>query len=59
MEKKPNDRLQFDRRLVSRRGWVADKDLQQKLDSLPDVSDKIAPLEEREGGEDVGSEDAG
>jgi hypothetical protein len=59
MEKKPNDRLQFDRRLVGRRDWVSDKVLQQKLDSLPDVSDKIAPFEEREGGEDVGSEDAG
>jgi len=59
MEKKSIDRLHFDRRLAGRRGWVGEKELQQKLDSLPDVSDKIAPPEEREGGEDVGPEDAG
>ena len=57
MEKKSIERLQFDRRLLGRRGWVAEQELQQKLDSLPDVSDKIAPPEENSG-EDVASEDA-
>lgn len=41
-------KLKFDRRLHSRRGWVSEEELQAELDSLPDVSHKIATPEEDE-----------
>ena len=34
-------KLRVDRRLHRRRGWIATKELQDELDALPDVSDKI------------------
>jgi hypothetical protein len=40
------EKLRLDRRLHSRRGWIAEKDLQAELDALPDVSDKIRPDDE-------------
>ncbi len=58
MEKRSIERLQFDRRLLGRRGWVTDQELQEKLDSLPDVSEKVAPFQEEEG-EGTGSDGAG
>jgi hypothetical protein len=38
--------LRLDHRLIRRRGWIADADLERELQALPDVSDKIAPEEE-------------
>jgi hypothetical protein len=35
------EKLRVDRRLHSRRDWIAAKELQDELDALPDVSDKI------------------
>jgi hypothetical protein len=34
--------MRLDRRLIGRRNWISDEELQRKLDELPDVSDKIA-----------------
>ena len=42
-------KLKVDRRLIHRRGWISKNELQKQLDSLPDVSDKIAPPDESEG----------
>lgn len=42
-------KLKTDRRLTHRRGWISKAEFQQHLDALPDVSDKIAPADEREG----------
>lgn len=39
-------KLRLDRRLIDRRGWISPQALQQELDALPDVSAKIAPVEE-------------
>lgn len=39
-------KLKFDRRLRDRRGWVSDEELQAELDSLPDVAEKVLPLDE-------------
>jgi hypothetical protein len=39
-------KLRVDRRLHTRRDWISKEDLQNELDALPDVSDKI--LEDRE-----------
>ena len=39
-------RLRLDRRMLERRGWIAQKDLDRELAELPDVSAKIAPTEE-------------
>jgi len=41
-------KLKFDRRLQGRKDWVTDVEVQAELDSLPDVSDKIAAPEEDE-----------
>jgi hypothetical protein len=43
-----NQNLRYDRRLLRRRGWLSAEDVQRKLDSLPDVSEKIQPPEEEE-----------
>lgn len=49
MDRESLDRLRFDRRLQSRRGWLAPGELDSYLASLPDVSDKMTTLAE-EGG---------
>jgi hypothetical protein len=48
MDRDSMERLRLDRRLIRRRGWMAKEDLDRELAELPDVSDKIAPREERE-----------
>jgi uncharacterized protein YidB (DUF937 family) len=35
--------LKFDRRLLRRRGWVDQEELEKELADLPDVSDKAQP----------------
>jgi hypothetical protein len=47
MDRDAMERLRLDRRLIRRRGWMAKEDLDRELAELPDVSDKIAPREER------------
>jgi len=39
-------KLRLDRRMLDRRGWIAQKDLDRELAELPDVSAKIAPTED-------------
>lgn len=46
MDNESIEKLRFDSRLVQRRGWVTPEQLQQELESLPDVSDKIRVVEE-------------
>jgi hypothetical protein len=40
--------LRTDRRLINRRGWISKAELEKDLETLPDVSHKIAPPEEEE-----------
>ncbi len=42
MERGSLEKLKFDKRLRTRRGWVADQEIEDHLESLPDLSDKIA-----------------
>lgn len=42
MERGSLEKLKFDKRLRRRQGWVSDRDIEDHLKSLPDVSDKIA-----------------
>jgi len=38
--------LRLDRRLLRRRGWIPQQELDEALAELPDASHKIAPTEE-------------
>ncbi|UCE84911.1 MAG: hypothetical protein JSU66_11200 [Deltaproteobacteria bacterium] len=38
--------LRLDRRLLTRRDWISDPELDQELAALPDVADKGVPLGE-------------
>jgi hypothetical protein len=33
--------LRFDRRMLQRRGWISQEELEQQLSSLPDAADKV------------------
>jgi hypothetical protein len=44
MDRESMRRLRLDRRLIRRRGWVSEEELQRELAALPDVSHKIAPV---------------
>jgi hypothetical protein len=48
MNRESTEKLRFDRRLINRPGWISKAELEKNLEALPDVSDKIAPLEEAE-----------
>lgn len=37
--------LHLDRRLLRRRGWIADKELERELSKLPDAAEKAQPAE--------------
>jgi hypothetical protein len=39
--------LELDKRLARRRGWIEAERLRQALESLPDVSEKVARVEEQ------------
>jgi hypothetical protein len=43
MDRESTGRLRLDRRLIRRRGWLSEKELERELAALPDVSHKIAP----------------
>jgi hypothetical protein len=45
MNRRSLEKLQFDRRLVGRRGWISRADLAAKTEALPDASEKIAATE--------------
>ena len=44
MDRESMRRLRLDRRLIRRRGWVPEEELESELAALPDVSHKIAPV---------------
>jgi len=46
MNRDATRKLQLDRRLIHRRGWISKSELEKQLADLPDVSDKIAPPDE-------------
>jgi hypothetical protein len=46
MEPGSLDKLQYDKRLRLRKGWVSTDETESHLESLPDVSDKIATSDE-------------
>jgi hypothetical protein len=50
VDRKSLEQLKLDRRLIRRPNWISSKELQRELDALPDVADKVAPIEEDEGG---------
>ncbi len=45
MDRKSLDRIRLDRRLIRRRNWIPANELRRELDALPDVTDKVAPVE--------------
>jgi hypothetical protein len=52
-------KLRLDRRMLDRRGWIPQQELDRELATLPDVSDKIAPTEEAEPAEGQAADSAG
>ena len=45
MDRDSTRRLKMDRRLIRRRGWLTEEELERELAALPDVSHKVAPVE--------------
>jgi len=45
MDRESMRRLKLDRRLIRRRGWLSEQELERELAALPDASHKIAPIE--------------
>ena len=58
MNREAMAKLRLDRRLFHRPRWISKAELDKELESLPDVSDKIAPLEEPELSSDSLAEEA-
>lgn len=48
MDRESVERLRFDRRLQRRRGWLEQSVLEEHLESLPDVSEKMTTAAELE-----------
>ena len=48
MNRDEMEKLRLDRRLIDRRGWISKAELEKELKALPDVSHKVAPLEDAE-----------
>lgn len=46
MDRESMEKLKLDRRLIRRRNWISPEELQRELDALPDVSHKVATVEE-------------
>ena len=41
-------KMRLDRRLIRRNGWISERELEQELEALPDVADKLITLGEAE-----------
>jgi hypothetical protein len=52
MDLESTKKLRLDRRLVRRRGWIPAAELEAAIESLPDVSEKVAPPEESDDSRD-------
>ena len=48
MDRRSTQKLRLDRRLIRRRGWISQEELERELAALPDVSAKIAEPEPQE-----------
>ena len=46
MDRKSLEQLRLDRRLTSRRGWLAKEELDRELEALPDAAESATPLGE-------------
>jgi hypothetical protein len=46
MNRESLEKLKLDRRLIRRRQWISPSELQRDLEALPDVSHKIATVEQ-------------
>lgn len=55
MDHKSNENMRMDRRLIGRKNWTAPKDVERALEALPDVSHKIAIVEEESESNDAGA----
>lgn len=42
MDNESTSKLRLDRRMARRRGWIDKTELARELDSLPDISSKVA-----------------
>jgi hypothetical protein len=58
MNRDEMEKLRLDRRLIDRRGWISRVELEKELEALPDVSQKIAPLEDADPPEAEPAEEA-
>jgi hypothetical protein len=54
MDRDSMKRLRMDRRLIGRRAWISQQELDAELAELPDVSDKMAPPQEPDEGGEAG-----
>jgi hypothetical protein len=52
-------KLKMDRRLIGRRGWISDEDLEAELARLPDAADKVMTSAQDEQSEGAPGEGAG
>jgi hypothetical protein len=59
MNRDSMERLKLDRRLIGRRSWISAEDLARELETLPDVSHKIARSEAAEPAGSAGAPGAG
>ncbi len=59
MDRDSMKRLRLDRRLIRRRGWISQRDLERELSALPDVSDKIQPPDSEDAEADGSDESPG
>jgi len=44
MNRDSMQQLRLDRRLIRRRGWISQKDLQRELEAIPDASERMTTL---------------
>ncbi len=45
MDLESQKKLELDVRMMRRRDWMKPEELEKRLAALPDVSDKVAPIE--------------
>ena len=46
MDRKSTEKLRLDRRLIGRKNWITPKELEREIQAIPDMSHKIAEVEE-------------
>ena len=58
MDRESMSQLRLDRRLIRRRRWITDEELERELGQLPDVSHKATTGENEAPGEPEGQDPA-